>query len=105
MRTRSTRVDSTKQVTIYQRSGGMIKEFWTIGGIYFIWISLHFGATHLYSYLCAHPTLIGFLSSPFVTSTPICSALRWTIYQGADMINTMWGVLGTWLVAKIVKLK
>lgn len=96
-------LNNNKQEIALYSNGGVMKEIWTVGGIYFIWITLHFTATHLYSYICAHPTFLGFLSAPFVTSTPICSALRWTINTGADTITAMWGILGTWLMSKMIK--
>jgi hypothetical protein len=42
--------------------------------------------------------------SPFLTATPHCQGLRWVIYNGANIINNMWIVVGTWLCANIMGL-
>ena len=66
-------------------------------GIYLIWVILHYSASHLYIQFCVPNTIIGFLMSPFMTATPHCQALRWIVFNGANMINNMWVVLGTWI--------
>ena len=66
-----------------------------IAGIYLVWIVLHFVAAHLYVYYCANS------SSPMLVSAPHCRAIRWTIYNGAQSIDTMWIVFGTWLCSRI----
>jgi len=71
-------------------------------GIYFVWILLHFVAAHLYVRLCNQPSFIGFILSPFLVTSLHCQALRWTIYNGANHITTMWLTLGTWIIAKLV---
>jgi hypothetical protein len=66
-------------------------------GIYLVWVILHYLASHLYIQICVPNTIIGFLMSPFMTATPHCQALRWVVFNGANMINNMWVVLGTWI--------
>jgi len=73
-----------------------------IGSIYFLWIFLHYTASHLYVKLCVPHTIIGFVLSPFMTATPHCQGLRWIVYNGANMINNMWIVFGTWIAANIL---
>jgi hypothetical protein len=68
-----------------------------ISGIYLLWILLHYAASHLYIKWCVPSTLIGFLLSPFMTTTPHCQSLRWIVYNAAHMINHMWILLGTWI--------
>jgi len=80
------------------------KFFIKISGVYLLWIFLHFCASYLYTKLCVPNTLFGLLMSPFLTSTPHCQGLRWIIYNGANIINNMWIVLGTWLCANIMGL-
>jgi hypothetical protein len=63
--------------------------------IYMAWIVLHFGASNLYNYFCVPLTVKGLLLSPFMTSTPQCTAIRWTINQGASQISTMWVILAS----------
>ena len=81
-----------------------IKIVIKISGVYLLWILLHFCASYLYTKLCVPTTLLGLLMSPFLTSTPHCQGLRWVIYNGANIINNMWIVIGTWLCANIMDL-
>ena len=67
--------------------------------VYFLWIFLHYFASQLYIKWCVPSTIIGFLWSPFMTATPHCQGLRWILYNGANMINHMWMVLGGWICA------
>ena len=69
--------------------------------IYLLWILFHYIASQLYIKLCVPSNLLGFLISPFLTATPQCQGLRWVIYNGADIINNMWVVLGTWLCSNV----
>ena len=78
-----------------------IKVFINISGIYIAWIFLHYIASHLYVRLCVPNTIVGFLLSPFMTVTPHCQGLRWIILNGANMINNMWIILGTWLMSNV----
>ena len=71
-------------------------------GIYFMWICLHFITPHLYTYFCTSMSTYGFLISPFLAPTPHCSAFRWIIYTGGNMITTMWVVIGGWLIQKVL---
>jgi hypothetical protein len=68
-----------------------------ITGIYFVWIFLHYIASHFYVKLCAPSTFYGFLISPFLVATPYCIGLRWLICTGSTVINNMWILFGTWL--------
>jgi hypothetical protein len=79
-----------------------IRVFINITGIYFIWIFLHYIASHLYVRMCVPNTVIGFLLSPFMTSTPHCQGLRWIVFNAANMINNMWIILGTWITSNIL---
>ena len=79
----------------------VVKSFWRISGIYVIWIFLHYYASHLYVKYCTHYSILGFLLSPFIVSSPHCTGLRWCLIRGADTINTMWIVLGTWTATQL----
>ena len=70
-------------------------------GVYLLWVFLHFASAHLYVHYCANMSFIGAIMSPILVSAPHCRALRWTINTGAQSIDTMWIVLGTWLCSKI----
>ena len=77
---------------------------WTgkIVGAYMLWIFIHYSSSHLYSHFCNHPSIMGFFVSPFLVNTPHCIALRWFIFHGADTINTMWILFGTWSTAIVI---
>ena len=51
------------------------KEYVSLGYefciIYFIWIVLHYIASHLYTRMCTHFSFIGFISSPFLVPAPL----------------------------------
>ena len=64
---------------------------------YGLWIGLHYVSAHLYANLCVPYTLQGFLLSPLLVASPHCSALRWTIDQGAVSMNSMWVLAGAWV--------
>ena len=70
--------------------------------VYFGWIVMHYTASHMYTKLCVPETWYGFFISPFLTSTPHCQGLRWIVYNGANTINSMWVLIGTWLCSKIL---
>jgi len=80
---------------------GTIVLIFKVSGIYFLWIFLHFMASHLYVKFCVSNTLFGFFMSPFMSVTPHCQGLRWLIYTGANIISNMWIILGTWLASTI----
>jgi hypothetical protein len=86
--------------TIFNYIYKIIKFIIHISGIYILWIGLHYFASHLYTNLCTPNTIIGFLTAPFLTTTPHCQGLRWVVYNGANFINNMWVVFGTWLCSK-----
>lgn len=82
-----------------------IKFIIKISGMYLAWIILHFGASHLYIKFCVPSTLTGFIISPFMTASPHCQGLRWIIYNGANTINNMWVILGTWFCSYLIQLR
>lgn len=82
-----------------------IKFIIKISGMYLVWIILHFGASHLYIKFCVPSTFTGFIISPFMTASPHCQGLRWIIYNGANTINNMWVILGTWFCSYLIQLR
>lgn len=86
-------------------SYAIIKFLMKISGVYLFWILLHYGASHLYIQFCVPSNFFGFLISPFMTASPHCQGLRWIIYTGANTINNMWVILGTWLCSYLLSLK
>lgn len=74
-----------------------------ISGIYVAWILLHYIASQCYITFCVPNTFYGFVMSPFLAPAPHCQGLRWAIYNGANVIENMWIVLGTWLCCHILR--
>ena len=71
-------------------------------GMYFAWIACHYIASHLYVSFCTPLTFTGFVRSPFMVAAPHCQALRWIVYNGGATIINMWGLLGAWIISKII---
>jgi len=80
----------------------IFKFILSITGIYILWITMHFFASHIYIELCVPKTFYGFLISPLLVATPHCQALRWIVYNGASTINNMWIILGTWICSNLM---
>jgi|TARA_B100001063_G_scaffold167131_3_gene156090 hypothetical protein len=68
-------------------------------------ITVHYLSTHLYANMCTNWSFYGFLSSPIMTSTPVCSGLSWVIYEGSQVVRDMWVVLGTTMSIYLMKRK
>lgn len=73
-----------------------------LSGLYILWIILHFISANLYVYYCANLSFYGIIMSPILTNAIHCKALRWTLNIGAQTIENMWIVLGTWICSKIM---
>ena len=71
---------------------------------YAMCIAAHFGAAHFYAKYCTEPSLIGFVTSPFMTMSPQCQAGRWIIYNAAYSINIMWVLTAKWLIFKVANI-
>lgn len=71
-------------------------------GMYLLWIVLHFCATKLYHEYCVPSTFVGFLWSPLLVPAPHCKALRWVMLTGANTVDSMWVVVGTWIASKLI---
>ena len=71
-------------------------------GIYLFWIFLHYLSAKLYTYYCVPNDVRGFFMTPFLVSAPHCRAIRWSLHNGANTIDNMWIVLGTWLCTRIL---
>ena len=68
---------------------------------YLAWSFLHYGAAHAYTRLCTPPTLQGLFLSPFLATSPHCSAVRWIMSSGAETLTSMWLILGSWIAARL----
>lgn len=78
-----------------------IRYLFSISKMYLLWIGIHYAASHAYVHFCTEGTIWGFITSPFLAPAPHCSALRWLIYTGGNSINTMWMMLGLWLIGHL----
>ena len=87
---------------LYSYAIGIAKFISKVAGVYLAWITLHYGAAHLYTKFCAHDTLVGFILSPFMVVAPHCRALRWVVSTASGVIENMWIVFGTWVCANIL---
>ena len=72
--------------------------------VYGLWVVAHFCAPFMYVRWCVPFSFVGFIMSPFVATMPYCTALRWVIQTSGDTIMTMFILLGTWLISKIMQL-
>ena len=70
--------------------------------IYILWVLLHYTSPHLYVYFCVPLNPVGFAMSIFIAPAPHCQVLRWTIYNGGNMIIAMWVCMGTWLAQLLI---
>lgn len=93
------------RINLIPSYGEFIKSFLIANGIYGLWIVLHFAGAHFYTEFCTPKSFIGFITSPILVSTPHCTGLRWIINEGANSINAMWVILGTWFVGSFVMIK
>jgi len=69
--------------------------------LYTAWIVFHYVSAHLYTHVCVPKSLIGFLVSPFVVSSPHCLAIRWVVTKSGDNICMMWMILGNAILLQI----
>ena len=74
-------------------------------GLYLLWVSMHYIASHLYVSWCVPSNLMGLIMSPFMAPAPHCFGLRWLIYQGGNSIMVMWSIFGVWLLSFILPIK
>ena len=81
----------------------IFKVSYELVGVYVFWVILHNVAANLYPTYCANFSFMGMLMSVIQTPTPQCIGLRWVITNGSNMINQMWSVFGTWLLAKLIQ--
>jgi len=72
-----------------------------ISGVYLLWICLHYFSAHLYISFCVPNTVVGFIMSPFMITTPHCQGLRWVVYSASNIINNMWILIGAWIYSMI----
>lgn len=66
--------------------------------MYLLCTIFHYIASHVYITWCVPYGFKGFFMSTFLTLSPHCQALRWVIYNGGICINTMWFLLGGWML-------
>ncbi len=94
-------LETLKTTRVYNHCTAYLSHGYEFCIIYLVWIVLHYIASHLYTRMCTHFSLIGFISSPFLVPAPHCQSLRWLIYKGGEQILAMWVFFGGYLLAKI----
>lgn len=63
---------------------------------------LHYVAANAYAKWCTPSTFIGFLASPFMTVTPVCSTLRWSITVFGDYMSSIWTMAFVYISKNVV---
>ena len=91
-----------KQDSICTRIICKINYVLSISKVYLVWILIHYATSQCYVKFCTPPNIYGFIMSPLLSSAPHCKAMRWAIYTGANTIESMWIIIGTWICAKMV---
>ena len=69
--------------------------------VYLCWLIVYFASTHLYTHFCTNLSVYGFLTAPFMTQTPHCRAFLWSISNGVTIIDTMWVLIGSFIISLI----
>lgn len=64
---------------------------------------MHYIASHAYSQICTPWTITGFLLSPFMVTTPHCTAIRWFMNLGSENINILWITIGSFGISYFKK--
>ena len=94
--------DVVKQDSICTRIICKMNYVLSISKVYLVWILIHYVMSQCYVQFCTPPNIYGFIMSPLLSSAPHCKAMRWAIYTGANTIESMWIIIGTWICAKMV---
>lgn len=81
----------------------VIDFIYEVAGIFILWIIIHFIAANLYARFCAEPSIFGIIKSIFVAQAPHCTAMRWIIYNGGIIINSMWVSIAVWFTTKLLR--
>ena len=79
----------------------IVKNILDVAGIFIIWIIIHYTAAKFYPTFCAESGVFGFIKSIFVAQAPHCIAMRWIIYNGGIVINSMWLAISIWISSKL----
>lgn len=79
-----------------------VVHLFNISAIYFFWIFIHYLSSLLYHKWCAPVSIIGFILSPLLITSPHCKALLWCINTGHEIINIMWVSIGTYSISKLL---
>jgi hypothetical protein len=74
-------------------------------GIYALYFTGHFLATHLYVTYCTPLTVMGFLQTAILVPAPHCNLLRGVIYHFGDGISQIWSSLTAVVFSLMVSIK
>jgi len=84
-----------------QQGKNMYKTIIRTIAVYLCWLIVYFASTHLYTHFCTNLSVYGFLTAPFMTQTPHCRAFLWSISNGVTIIDTMWVLIGSFILSLI----
>tara|TARA_Y100001970_G_C13807606_1_gene638307 strand:- start:138 stop:443 length:306 start_codon:yes stop_codon:yes gene_type:complete len=73
--------------------------------IYLSWTTMHYFSAHLYSTYCTNWSVYGFITSPFLTVTPVCKGLGWFMYESSNTISNIFVLASTSLTLYLTKFK
>ncbi len=73
--------------------------------VYWAWASMHYLAVHAYSYYCTNWSIWGYITSPFVTTSPLCKGLNWFIYESSNTLSNIFVLVGTTASLYLMKFK
>ena len=80
-----------------------LSEGWSVCKFYIFWMLVHFACANLYAHFCAHISILGFLTSPFLMNAPHCTGLRWVVNTGASSVQIMWFAIASWFGNKLFR--
>ena len=72
--------------------------------VYILWIIIHYISVQLYVKHCVPSSILGFITSPILVSSPHCKAMRWILHTGANTIDNMWNTIGVWFSTKLLQI-
>jgi len=72
--------------------------------VYILWVIIHYISVQLYVKHCVPSSILGFITSPILVSSPHCKAMRWMLHTGANTIDNMWNTIGVWFSTKLLQI-
>ena len=70
---------------------------------YILWIIIHSVSNYLYHYLCAYPSISGFIYSLLTINAPHCRGLHYLSESSIYIMKSFWISLSLWLTQEIIR--